>query len=467
MNPIDIYARQSRLRDKDQTTTPSQVAACRAVLAERDLPAGQVFVDPGKSAWDPKVYRKDWESMMSRLESGEAGGVIVYDLERFARQVADGERLIALAERGLLILDSEGSYDLRKAGDKKNFRNAIVAAAYYSDLLQAKVKRGKRAKALSGAVDMRRSFGFEDDGITILEDEAAVIRDHAVRLLAGETQGSLIEELNARGTGVRGAKWGYTTYRQIMTRPRNIGLIVHNGEVVPGVRLPGEPILDRLTYDRIVALYESRKPGRQPSGKYLLTGIAICGLCDSAMGGRPVTGTSRRLYWCKHCHKISVDTRRLDDWAGDFAVRTLADPQHADALDRAERELGERRAELEAEHAAISATLDALTEKLAPPVSMPFERYNRAAKPMEERQREIAAELAELVSAEPEPIPSGARTLQQADPHGYSQVSWLIEWDEGSTADKRAMILRALNGRHLVIGPGKSARFDPARVTIA
>src|SRR5260370_2406559 len=96
--PIDIYARVSRLKDKDQTTTASQVAVCRSELGERGLDVGRVWVDDGKSAWDPKVVRKDWEALMARLESGEAGGVIGYDLERVARQLQDGERPGALAE---------------------------------------------------------------------------------------------------------------------------------------------------------------------------------------------------------------------------------------------------------------------------------------------------------------------------------------------------------------------------------
>ena len=46
---------------------------------------------------------------MERIESGEAGGVIVYDLERFARQLKDGERLDDSAERGKRWShDSEG-----------------------------------------------------------------------------------------------------------------------------------------------------------------------------------------------------------------------------------------------------------------------------------------------------------------------------------------------------------------------
>ena len=75
----------------------------------------------------------------------------------------------------------------------------MVAAEYYSDVLKAKTRFGKKRKAQRGEVDKRRSFGFESDGVTVREDEAAIIRDHAARLLAGETQDSLIRELNGGG----------------------------------------------------------------------------------------------------------------------------------------------------------------------------------------------------------------------------------------------------------------------------
>jgi len=96
---------------------------------------GEVHEDKGKSAWDPKVYRKDWQALMARLESGElaASSSTTWNVLRGSSR---RRALVSLAERGLLVLDSEGSYDLRKAGDKKHFRDAIVAAEYYSDLLQ-------------------------------------------------------------------------------------------------------------------------------------------------------------------------------------------------------------------------------------------------------------------------------------------------------------------------------------------
>src|SRR5258706_574977 len=131
--PVDIYARVSRKGDKQQRSTSGQVGACRAVLAERELAEGETFVDDGKSAWNPKVTRKDFARLMARLESGASAGVILFDLERFTRQPYEGERLIAAAERGMLVLDSDAEFDLTSASGKKSFRDAMVAAAYYSD----------------------------------------------------------------------------------------------------------------------------------------------------------------------------------------------------------------------------------------------------------------------------------------------------------------------------------------------
>jgi DNA invertase Pin-like site-specific DNA recombinase len=104
--------------DKQQRSTSGQVGACRAVLAERGC-RPRVLVDDGKSAWNPRTVREDWDRLMARLETGAAAGVIVFDLERFSRQPAEGERLIAAAERGLLVLDSDAEFDLTSATGKK------------------------------------------------------------------------------------------------------------------------------------------------------------------------------------------------------------------------------------------------------------------------------------------------------------------------------------------------------------
>jgi site-specific DNA recombinase len=458
---LDIYLRVSRLGDEKQRSLEGQEADSRERVREAGAEVGQVHRDAGRSAWNPRARRPGWAALMSRLETGAADGVVVFDLERFSRQPAEGERLLAAAGNGLRVLDSDAEYDLTSPSGRKAFRDHMAAAAYFSDRLSSRTKRGKRMKAMAGEVDKRRSFGFERDGITIREDEAAIIRDHARRLLLGETQDSLIGELTATGVpSVRGGEWGHKNYRQIMTRPRNAGYIIYDGKIVEGVRLPDEPILDENTYRRIVALYAARRRGRQPSGRYTLTGIAICGLCDSGLAGRPVSGTSRRHYWCKSCRRIFIDVARLDDWAGGWAIRVLSDPAHADAISRRERELSEARSALEAEAFSIETTATEIAARLGRG-EISLARYDAVVGPLDARLAAVAAELAGLAPEEPVPLP--ARTIPGRD---RAFVGWLIDWDEGTTAERRSMVLRALGGRRIVVGPGHPSRFDAGRITV-
>ena len=173
---------------------------CHLRLADLGLQEGKVLVDPGRSAWNPGVKRPAWDELMDRLERGVSGGVIVFDLERFTRQPKDGERMIDLAARGLLVLDSESEYDLRTPNGKKAFRDGINAAAYYSDRLSDQDRRGKKLKAMAGKPNgSQRPFGFEADLVTIREEEAEVIRELTRRFLSGEPQNALVADLNERG----------------------------------------------------------------------------------------------------------------------------------------------------------------------------------------------------------------------------------------------------------------------------
>lgn len=455
---LDVYTRMSHKTDKRILPTAGQEARCRDRVQRAGARLGQVFTDPARSAWNPRVQRPGWDALMARLEAGESDGVVVFDLPRFARRPADGERLIAAAERGLSILDDGTEYDLTSASGKKAFRDAMNGAAWYSDMISESSRRGKQFKASQGEVDKRRSFGFGPDGVTVNQHEADIIRNHAERLLAGETQDSLIRELNETGVpSVRGAQWGYTTYRQIMTRPRNTGLIVHNGKVVDGVQLP-RAILDLETHHRLVALYAARRRGRQPSGRYMLTGLATCGLCDAGLAGRPVSGTNRKHYWCKSCRRISVEVSRLDEWAGDFTIRTLSDPAQASGIEKAERELAEARRRLEAEIAAIESDALAIADRFGRG-ELTLQRYDAITIPLDKRIAALRAELDSLTT-EPESYSPGLSTRD---------INWLTlleQWEDGTTAERRAMVVSALRGRRIVVGPGKSAKFDSARVTL-
>jgi len=470
--PIDIYARVSRKGDKQQRSTDGQVAACCAILAERDLPEGETLVDDGKSAWNPSVVSKDWDRLMARLESGASAGVIVFDLERFARRPADGERLITAAERGLVVLDSDAEFDLTSASGKKSFRDAMAAAAYYSDRLSDRVRRGKRAKAINGQVDnagpQDRPFGWEPDGITQRPAEVAVIRFLAVHVLHGDAQDALCAHLNRLGiTTSQGNPWRPTRLRELLLRQRNVGNIEHCGAVV--ARLPGDPVLDDDTFRRLAAKYAARRPGRPYTRAYVASGTAVCAVCRLPLTGRPVPrrraypdGSVAREYRCYKrpgtagCGTVWIDQRALDAAVRELAVAVLADPRHAAQVEAAA-----------ARHEEEATTLDSLVGEAEAVALAMADRLGRGEKTLAEYDAFMGPHSARLATlrAKREALNGPPARVPAAESH----AQWAARWDAAEPAERRAMLAMALRGRVLAVAPGSPSGPDgmTRRVTVA
>jgi site-specific DNA recombinase len=479
---LDVYARVSRLGDDRQRSTEGQVKDATARILDRGAEVGEVHIDSGRSAWNPRVRRPGWDRMMERLEAPtqerEAGGVIVWDLARFSRRPIEGERLIAAAEHGLLILDSEGEYDLTSASGKKAFRDQVSTAAYESDRLSTRVKRGKKLAAMRGESPASvRPFGFEADARTPREPEASELRRLVDRLLAGESQDAMVRDLNRRGiTTSTGAAWTRASLRRVLNRPRIGGLVEYLGEIVGPMNLDGDPIVPVETFERVAALYGSRRRGRPMSDAYLCSGEAVCGLCEHTLSGRPragmrpyADGEPKREYWCQPrphnggCGRVVVDQRELDGHVALLVVRILADPQHAAAVEAAARATREALSDVEREIGDCERLIEELDDRLARR-EIDLKRYDRMVKPLERQAADLQARLEQLRADPEQPgVVSEAEVAASRD-------EWERRWDDGSVAERRGMIRRALRGRRLLVMPGDRSVprvFDPERVVIA
>lgn len=470
MTTLDIYTRVSRKGDENQISVRGQARHCRVACAEKGAQVGEVLTDDGKSAWNTAVVRPDWEKLMERLEAGLSDGVMIYDLSRFARNHRDALRLAVAADRGALILDSNKEWDLTDPDTRKAFWDLVTANEYFSRLTSKKVKRGKLLRAQDGlSHGGPRAFGFESDGMTPREDEAEILREWTTRTLAGETQADLTADAAARGIlTTEGIPFTRQTLRKVLTRPRNAGIVEHNGEEVGTVE--GDPIIPVEQFRELQRMFSARRRGRP--AKYLCSGQAYsrCGVCGCYLVGRPrdhyrpyPDGAIKREYWCcpnnGGCGHIFIDQRALDGYVADWVLRTLSDPGHADAVARRAAEFSAQRAALEAEASTIEQALDELEDSYAADLPAAIRRGTadrlkartaRARETHRARLAELDTEMAALDAEVSSPRPS--RTIPDRD---AAWVYWLDRWTSGTVGEQRQILAHALDGRRIVVSPGR------------
>jgi DNA invertase Pin-like site-specific DNA recombinase len=499
------YARLSRVKSsgrkkrdtrygKPAASTVRQVRLIREHAAAEGLhlPDELIFIDPGLSAWKQDGKREHWEAMLAAGKAGKFGGLLTWKLDRFSRNLRDGEDLIDLG----VLLDGPGSgrIDLRTATGKSTFRKQVEAATNFSDETSEKVRAAFRDMLASGyrIGGSGRMFGFEiapeglyeydedEDRLTgpaaiVRADEAEIIRELARRLLGGETVQSMADDLNARditttrsrpGTN-RGGQWNARNLSRTLGNPLYGGWLAYKGEIK--TRLAGvEPIMDTETFNAVQAKLGARRRGRRVTGKYPLSGVLACGnpACSrrGTMAGYPRAG-GRRAYICAPANGgcgQSVLAEPVEAMARERVLAELADAGRREAMRLADATLDEHREELRLLLDDLDADMAETEAKLAAtPRSMTRRR--------EQQERNLATIAARYEAAERELGELGPA----AAPAPPLEPVTAQEWDdpEITPAAVKADIIRRL-GLRITIVPASRVQgasrlpFDTARVQI-
>ena len=199
---VGIYARISEDRDGQQTATARQMDDARAFSERKGWEVVDTFEDVDISAFKTKVKRPEFERMLVSVREGAIGGIVVWKLDRLTRQQRDLARVVDACElHRAFIASVMEPIDTRETYGQ--FVAELLVAQARMESANTSTRMRRKAKELREQGQPpnggKRGFGYERGYLSIVEDEAAVIREARDRLLGGESLRSVALDLEARG----------------------------------------------------------------------------------------------------------------------------------------------------------------------------------------------------------------------------------------------------------------------------
>lgn len=457
--PVQSCGIYARISSDDGTAlgVGRQIDDCTAEALRRGWPVTQVFTDNDVSATKAK-RRPEYEQLLAAIEARTIDALVVYDIDRLTRTPAELERFIDLADRHHAALASVGGeVDLATPQGRLTARIKGSVARHEVEQMSKRLKRKFEENAKNGKAHGVTPFGYRRERVhdekgrdvgyreVIDEAEADAIRALYDMVIAGHSLRSLAKYLTDRGfkTG-RGNAFQGNVVGNMLRRPRYAGHRTHEGQIIG--KGDWEPIVSQDTYDQALAVLTA--PGRRISHgldpKHLLSGIALCGRCGTAL--RPNISTRRQpCYACPGCMKLTRQMAPVHKVVEEVIVARLSRP---DALELAARKPEVLRAAVSARDAVL-ARMDAAADGYAQGVTTPrqFARIN------EQLKAQLDAAERDVMRSQP------MRVLD-----GMTGAGAARKW-KGATIDRKRTILRAL-ATVTILPSGPGIRFSEEQVRI-
>ena len=334
-----VYARISSDREGDNLAVGRQLKDCEALADRKDWAIVERYVDADISAYRGKL-RPQYRRMVEDIESGRIGAVVVYHADRLHRHPRELEDFIDLCQRmGTQLATVSGDVDLGTHEGQLIARIQGAVARKESDDKSRRISRKHEELAEEGKPSGggSRPFGYEDDKVTIREDEAEIVRELTRRVLAGDSLKALEREYSARGvTTAQGKAWTTQGIRTLLLSPRISGQRQHKGEIVATAVWPG--IISVRDGEKVRAkLLDPDRRTNRAGRRYLLPRVLRCSQCHARLHSRPRDDGTRRYVCSKQfggCGSITVLADHVELYVSEMVLHRLASPLLPEAITR-------------------------------------------------------------------------------------------------------------------------------------
>ena len=322
-----IYCRISDDRTGAGLGVERQRKDCARLASRMGWTVEDTYIDNDISAYSGR-RRPEYLRLLTDIHDGRIKKVIVWHPDRLNRSPLELEGLISVLEQNSVDVHSvtSGVLDLSTPTGRAVARTLGAWARFESEHKSERIKAKLYELALSGRPGTGgRPYGYGDDKVTIIEAEAAIIREAMRRFLGGESLQLVAESLNDRGIPTaNGGHWRASRIARMLTNGRIAGW---RDKPVAGRRerdlnreflAPGiwPAIVPKASVQRARRL--SRDDIKRPGShrRWLLSDIAVCARCGFALTSC-VPDTPSRRYYCsdrskRQCGRITI-TCRADD----------------------------------------------------------------------------------------------------------------------------------------------------------
>ena len=288
MTKFFIYCRKSSEDEEKQILSiETQLQELRDFANKENLEIVDEFVET-KTAKEPG--RPVFNEMLSRIEKGEAEGILSWHPDRLARNSVDGGRIIYLIDSGKIRELKFPTFWFESTPQGKFMLNiAFGQSKYYIDNLSENVKRGLRQKLRRGEWPGLAPIGYANNlrthTIEIDKERASKIRK-LFKAYASDKYTlkdltdlslflDLVSQRKRKGLSV-------AVIQRMLGNKFYIGLFTYRGETYEGKH---KAIVDKTTFDKVQQILKERaKPRKNKSLlDFPFRGIFHCGECGRAV----------------------------------------------------------------------------------------------------------------------------------------------------------------------------------------
>ncbi|MDN4595899.1 recombinase family protein [Leifsonia virtsii] len=456
-NAAAIYARISSDQSGEGLGVQRQLEDCRRLAAERHWVVAAEYVDNDISAYSGKT-RPSYERMLIDIEAGRVDAVLVYHLDRLTRRPAELEHFIDVCTDARVdVTTVTGDIGLGNDNGLMIARITSAMAAAESGRKSARIKRKMLQNAQMGKPNSggARPYGYENDKVTLREEEARVIRDLALRYIAGESMNTLARWLNREGIPVPGKapSWHVQTVRPILISARIAGIREYEGRELGPAIWPAIISLDERR--QLLAVHQSKsRGGGTKKNRYLLSGLLRCGRCGGVLfhSGPP----NIRRYQCQlatddsTCGRLYINALKIEGWAAAAAIMRLDAPGMTSLLAARVTDDDRHTAQI----ADVMKAERALTELAEMLGAGELSRAEYAAARKVAAERHVEA-LRELDRA------TGTHVLDGIDP---DRAALTRSWERLDLPRQRAIMRTLLEYAIIHPRPRGTRKLDPTRI---